>query len=305
MRVLLVHNPSSGDDDHEREEMVELLKAAGHRAEYRSSKADWRRGLAERPELVAVAGGDGTVGEVARTLAGTGTPMTILPTGTANNIARFLGLTGVPHVQLVGGWAGGSLCPFDLGIAETSRSPFPFLESIGLGVLAELMYEIESGGSGYVNELSDRRERIGAAIDVLQRIVRAARPIPCAVRLDGRDYSGEYLLVEVLNFGAAGPNLRLAPNGNGADGALDVVLVQAHERRWLEDHLEAVRTGEEHVSPHRARHAERVTIRCSGGRLHVDDELEENGAGSEVRASVQRHALTFLVPEGVRGSDAA
>jgi diacylglycerol kinase family enzyme len=43
-------------------------------------------------DVVAVAGGDGTVGEVAEALLGTDVPIAILPSGTANVVAREYGL---------------------------------------------------------------------------------------------------------------------------------------------------------------------------------------------------------------------
>src|SRR5687767_9681421 len=104
MRVLLVHNPSSGDDDHARERLVELICRFGHEVRYAQSKSDWRSLLEQGIELIAVAGGDGTVSEVARATAHRGIPIAILPTGTANNIARWLHLTGTPHADLIGGW---------------------------------------------------------------------------------------------------------------------------------------------------------------------------------------------------------
>lgn len=48
--------------------------------------------LGEELDLVAVAGGDGTVGEVAEALLGTEVPIAILPTGTANVVAREYGI---------------------------------------------------------------------------------------------------------------------------------------------------------------------------------------------------------------------
>lgn len=48
--------------------------------------------LGEDLDLVAVAGGDGTVGEVAEALLGTPVPIAILPTGTANVVAREYGI---------------------------------------------------------------------------------------------------------------------------------------------------------------------------------------------------------------------
>lgn len=48
--------------------------------------------LGDALDLVAVAGGDGTVGEVAAALLGTDVPIAILPTGTANVVAREYGI---------------------------------------------------------------------------------------------------------------------------------------------------------------------------------------------------------------------
>ncbi|MEA3190965.1 MAG: hypothetical protein QOD77_1547 [Thermoplasmata archaeon] len=47
-----------------------------------------RAALAERPDAVVAAGGDGTVNAVASALAGTDTPMAVLPLGTLNHFAR-------------------------------------------------------------------------------------------------------------------------------------------------------------------------------------------------------------------------
>jgi diacylglycerol kinase family enzyme len=72
---------------------------------YRSVEdAHWAQGPATLDRLVAVAGGDGTVADVMRCLAGSSVRMTILPLGTADNIAAFFGLTGRSEDELVAGW---------------------------------------------------------------------------------------------------------------------------------------------------------------------------------------------------------
>src|SRR3954466_8227889 len=47
---------------------------------------------ASRPDRIAVAGGDGSIGPVAARAAAAGLPLAIVPTGTANDFARFIDL---------------------------------------------------------------------------------------------------------------------------------------------------------------------------------------------------------------------
>ena len=298
MHVVLIHNPRSGDDDHEGEQLVELLTRHGHRPTYFSSKSRWRPALEARPDLVVAAGGDGTVSEVARATAGTGIPVTILPTGTANNIAGFLGLSGIAHDTLVAGWTGASLRPFDLGIATGPWGTHRFVESIGIGLLAAMMSDIESGEGAHVNTLPNRETRISAALDVFDRVLRKAKPVRCEIQLDGETLAGEYLLVEVLNFGAAGPNLRLAPAADGADGLLDVVLIEAHERKRIENHLSTLATACSPVPALRAYHSRRVNLRCERCPLHLDDDVRSTQltGGWAIDASIDAAAVTFLAP---------
>ncbi len=300
MQIAIVHNPKSGDDDHEGEHLADLIRSAGHSVEYHVSKSDWQTRLGvRRPDLVVVAGGDGTVGEVARATAGQSIPMTILPTGTANNIAGWLGLCNAPVEALISGWTGGSLQPFDLGLARGPWGTFQFLESVGVGLLADVMSDIDEGPSGYVNELSRRETRISAALALMERVLQRSTGIACEIVLDDRRLSGEYLLVEMLNFGAAGPNLELAPTADCGDGLLDIVLVEAHERRLLEDHVAAMRADAAHVPHLPVHHARRVTLECAPAPVHLDDELWRAAQdATRIRADVvlASRALTFLVP---------
>src|SRR5512138_2801833 len=95
MRVTLIHNPGSGDDAQPTaESLIALIRAAGHEVAYWSSHDDdWIAALSEPPELIAIAGGDGTIGDVSKHLVRRGIPTATLPVGTANNISRTLGVT--------------------------------------------------------------------------------------------------------------------------------------------------------------------------------------------------------------------
>jgi diacylglycerol kinase family enzyme len=124
--------------------------------------------------------------------------------------------------------------------------------------------------------------------------------------LDGRDFSGAYLLVEVLNTPTIGPLLKLAPKAHASDGYFDVVLISPAQRAQLAQHL-AAHLNRRKLSPmftvKRARH---VRFSCSSQELHVDDKCwpEPKLATRSClrrRATVELHlfpsALEFLVPQ--------
>ena len=95
MVVTLIHNPKAGDQDESGKSLRKLLEGAGYEVRYHSAKEDgWKQALKKDADLVAIAGGDGTVGRVARRMAGRGIPLAVLPSGTANNIARSASTSG-------------------------------------------------------------------------------------------------------------------------------------------------------------------------------------------------------------------
>ena len=69
---------------------MRLTEGPGHALELA------RQAVAARASLVCAWGGDGTVNEVARAVAGTGTALGIVPMGSGNGLARELGLPWDP-----------------------------------------------------------------------------------------------------------------------------------------------------------------------------------------------------------------
>jgi diacylglycerol kinase (ATP) len=94
MKVTLIHNPDAGNEDQPSgDEIISMIRRAGHSVLYQSAKqVGWDNVLQESADIVAVAGGDGTVGKIAKRLVGRRIPIGVLPMGTANNVARALGL---------------------------------------------------------------------------------------------------------------------------------------------------------------------------------------------------------------------
>lgn len=298
MRILLVHNVDAGDGHFGRQSLVRLIRDAGHTVDYFSADEDaWRDAIAAGGvDAVAAAGGDGTVSKVARASAGTGLPIAVIPMGTANNIAAALDLPQSSIPKLVAGWARGQRRPFDLGVVDPGK-PSRFIESVGVGLLSDSIAEIAEGAAGYVDQLSDATDRLEAAIDVLRQELGRMEPVHVELSLDGRAVSGHYLLVEVLNFGVAGANLRLARDAHPADGMFDVVLVDEGQRRQFMDDLPRYRSDPSNARILPTYRARRVTLSCGPCRLHVDDKIRrrDNGQRHTLELSVEPRALTFLI----------
>jgi diacylglycerol kinase family enzyme len=299
-RVVLVHNPKAGDGRLDDDALVKLIRSAGWDVEYCSSKDNWPRALETAPDLIAVAGGDGTVGKVGREAAGRGVPIAILPLGTANNISTALGLVGRPLDELVAGWADAAAQPFDVGVARGPWGTFRFLESLGAGLLAQGMVEVKQGRVPHLGQIEEAAKRVEAARDLFQRQLTQSNAVRYALAVDGHDRSGDYLLVEALNFGTAGPNLRLAPQADPADGLLDVVVACEEDRRTLDDYFARLLLDPEHTPKLRVHRGRAVTLSCATCALHIDDGLWlEHAQGAEpavIELSVEPRALTFLRP---------
>src|SRR6478736_107654 len=72
-------------------------------------------GMAAAADVVLACGGDGTIRHVAHVLAGSGTPMGLLPTGTANLLARNLAIARRDPVQATRTALSGKTRAIDVG----------------------------------------------------------------------------------------------------------------------------------------------------------------------------------------------
>jgi diacylglycerol kinase family enzyme len=283
MRATLVHNPSAGDRRHSPKRILRELAGAGYDALVapRDRKA-FRKAMEDPGDLVVVAGGDGSIKQVAVALLGRSTPMAILPIGTANNIAKSLRIKGSVG-ELIAGWGEGRRIRLTLGTVSAPFGTMRFVESVGTGVFTELVVrgkeEVEQNIGGLTGHTLDR------AIQLLHRIVLDRSPSERALVLDGEDLSGEYLLVEVMNTCMVGPNVPLAPDADFEDDELDVVMVTEKERGLLAEYLEARLAGGAQAPRLTVRRAKRVTMRASARELHVDDAPWHADQSDDARAA--------------------
>jgi len=184
-------------------------------------------------DVVVAAGGDGTVGVVAKHLIGTDIALGILPTGSLMNIARSL---GIPRdvdaaAQVI---ATGMVKTIDVG---RSRGGLFFeVASIGMGAaLLGETHEIATGRLGSIREL-----------------IRAFVFTPAArmsIEIDDRTIQTDALMVAVANAPFTGAGLALAPDARLDDGRFDICVYRRFSRLGLLVHLGTIAAGRRHHSP--------------------------------------------------------
>ena len=298
MRITLIHNPRAGRQRRgDASKLVELLTDAGHDVRYRSVKgARWKRALKKKADLVVVAGGDGTVGKVARRMVGRGIPIALLPLGTANNIARTLGQVERPLEELVRGWENARHVRLDVGVASGPWGERYFIEGIGAGLFAELLASPAS------KPVKQREAAVESALRRLRDAAVYSEPLEIAAALDGKDITGRYLMFEALNLPYVGPNLHLAHDNHPGDGGLDVVLIDEQHRDRLLYYLEHWQDNRERLAMLPTLRGRSLKIEWTGCALHIDDKLQPDPEGKPkemagiVEARMDGAALEFRVP---------
>jgi len=288
MRVVLMHNPSAGGEDHSADRLMDDIRRAGHDlVGHVTRRKDLRRAIRARCDLVAAAGGDGTVGKVATVLKDTGIPLAVLPLGTANNVARTLRLTGTTTEQIAA-WKYAAITGFDVAVATFRRGAVIFIEGLGFGAFPHVMRRALRAG-----DPQDPAATLARDIQLLRQRIHRAPARPYDICADGRDLSGSYFLVELLNIPCLGPNVCLAPCASPADGKLDVVVAGEAERDTLLRDLDRLARGEEVTFSVPTYQAAEVSIRARMRRHHRDGDLAEDPL-TRLDAVVDRHALQVL-----------
>ena len=288
MRVSLLYNKKAGDTV----EIDEVRQAVGRHGHDIVSVSEKDDGLDElvtsNPDLIAVAGGDGTIAAAARRLPGCGIPLAILPLGTANNIAKSLGCSSDID-ESVARWNARRRRPFDLGIARGPWGERRFVEGIGSGLIARGIAEMDA-----LTADDDRpaSSKVADAVERYREVLSRLKPQRCTLEIDGVRTTVDALLVEVLNIGSIGPNIALASDADPSDGVFTVVTASEEHRVSLDRYLIDRGRGRDRVlslPSHRGRHV----VVDGPGDLHVDDEvILSTGA---VSALIEPAALEFIV----------
>lgn len=293
----LLHNPKAGEGEYTHKKLARLVNRAGYNCSYSSTKQEgWDKIKSSGTDMIVVAGGDGTVRKVARVVLDKNIPLALLPLGTANNIAKTLGISGTPE-EVIDGWESGSLKSFDVGrIYGLKKQSGFFLEGIGYGVFPRLMKEMKKKK----DELPDSpEENLKVALETLHDIILSSKARYCKVSLDGADYSGKFLLVEVMNTQSIGPNLNLTPVGDPSDGEFEVILISERQRDEFAAYVHNKLHGIEQPPIFNILKAKNLEMYWEGKLLHVDDEIVQLKKSKDIRIKMQEGLLKFLVKQDV------
>lgn len=295
-KALLIHNPTAGDEGHGEERLTQLIESHGFQCEYVSVKDKEWKDFDYDVDFLIVAGGDGTVRKVAKKLLRRKMidkiwPIGLLPFGTANNISKTLHFAGDSE-QLIKTWQNKKIQQYDVGRIENLDDAELFLESLGYGIFPYLMMEMDKRAEP---EDETPEEKIHAALEVLHQISIWYEPHHCYLNIDGVDYSGEFILLEIMNTKSIGPNLFLAPDADPGDGLLEIVAVTQENKHKFADYIAAKLQGKEEPFDFTHWQGKNITVSWEGTHVHVDDEVIKIKKEQEITVEIKEGLLQFLV----------
>lgn len=224
---LILNGKSAGDDA--LRDAVATMRQRGIALDVRVT---WEAGDAERyvseaiadgADTIIAAGGDGTLSEVATTLAHRDEPaaqlpgLGLVPLGTANDFASAAGipLQPLPALELV---AAAPVVAIDL------------LRLVADDGVVHWCANLASGGFGtQVTVETDEglKKMLGGLAYLVTGISRLGRIEPVRTRLQGPDFSweGDFIALGVGNGRQAGGGQALCPDARIDDGLLDLTVV--------------------------------------------------------------------------------
>ncbi|MBB2913727.1 diacylglycerol kinase (ATP) [Streptosporangium becharense] len=181
-----------------------------------------RVAVARRPAALVAFGGDGLVHLAVQAVAGTGVPLGIVPAGTGNDIADALGIPPRDPLAAADTVLRGRVRTVD---AATVGAP-----GAAAGSGEWFAGVVACGFDSRVNERANRLTwppGMAKYLVALAGELRAFRPIPFEIDLDGEVVEREAMLVAVGNTRSYGAGMRVCPDALPDDGLLDVMILGA------------------------------------------------------------------------------
>lgn len=218
-QLSLIINPIAGERNNLKlaEKIAHRLEKSGWEVRQLPTKyAGHARSLIEEEvnrgsRLIASMGGDGTINEVASSLVNTDITMGIIPCGSGNGLARMIGLSGNTS-RVLHYFEKGEMSAIDVGVMDEHY----FFCTCGFGFDAMVAHSF-----------SGSKER-GLKTYIESTIQKAIefKGVYAEFLLDGKAFSGEFMLVAIANANQYGNNAFIAPDAQLDDGWLDVTVIR-------------------------------------------------------------------------------
>ncbi len=167
----------------------------------------------EAGEVPVVLSGDGLLGAVGGAMAGSETPLGIVPGGRGNDLARVLGIPDEPE-SAVAALLSGNSRRIDVGEANGKR----FLGIVSVG--------FDSEANRLANETHFLRGNLVYAYAALRTLV-SWKPARFTIRVDEERMRLTGYSIAVANNKAFGGGMYVAPDAELDDGEFDIVAVGA------------------------------------------------------------------------------
>jgi len=247
-------------------------------------------------DLIIIAGGDGTVRKVIMKLLQRKVfvkplPVAILPLGTANNITHSLGINHDP-AEIINSLHNYKIKKYDLGRVYNVPEGKFFLEGFGFGILPYLMQIMHKQEK---KEQAD--EELKTALDNLHHCLMSYQSKDCRIKADGKDYSGKYFMVEIMNANFIGPRLLLSPSGDPGDGRIEVVLLPESQRDLFANYIFNKMQGMETSYSFEKLKAKQISISWNGKSAHLDDEIIKMKKNKKIKIKINEAMIEFLLPQ--------
>ena len=271
MVYAFIVNPAAGSGyalktmDHLRERLdtagidytVHLTEKPGHATEISA-------GLAkdDRIDAVVSVGGDGTAGEVAAGMTGTGKAMGIIPAGTGNDFIKTAGIPNDPDLAL------------DLLLKGNT-------ESIDTGTVNDRFF-LNVCGTGFdvtVLDYAEKEKKKHRGLTPyflgLLKAIFHYQSVHLSMTLDGKDEEGQYLICSVANGRFIGGGIPICPEADISDGKLDAVLIRNIHRWQIPFYLPGLMMSKA-LQFRITRHCQVSEIRIEGQnlRINIDGDIQ-------------------------------
>jgi diacylglycerol kinase (ATP) len=295
--VHLIHNPTAGDKEHSGKELVSLIEAEGYICKYASTAEDGWKTLDSSADILAVAGGDGTLRKVVMAMLDGGlnngtAPVAFIPSGTANNLGRSLGLMQEPR-ELIAAWKSSEVAGFDVGKIEGCGEGMYFLEGFGFGIFPRLMNSIDRIKAGAD---ATAEEKVQGALEVLLDITREYQARDCRIVVDGMTHSGKFLLVEIMNIDAIGPQLNINPAAAPGDGEFEIIIIPEDQRERLQAFVQYRMDGQGENVTFTSLKGKEISICWDGTDGHADDAVLTAEHRFDISIHIHPCVLSLLLP---------